>query len=406
MAPPVRFGCFMSPLHPVGSDPNLLLRRDLDLATLVDDLNYDELWIGEHHSAGWGTIVVPELFLATAAERTRRIKLATGVMGLPYHHPFMVAERAVMLDHLTRGRFILGVGAGSVVSDMHMLGVRSVDSRRRTAESLETVTELLRGEVVSRTSDWYTLVDGRLQLRPFTPGGPEVTVASAATPFGMQLAGRLGTSVLSHAGPPWGVVRPGRGVGPEKLADQWQHLERAAEEAGHPAPDRRMWRLVLPMHIADTRQQALDDVIDGWLRQRADLWAETMGMPLSGSGISARRAFEATVDGGGMIVGDVDDAVQAIQKLNEICGGFGCLLVSITDWASFDRTRHSLDLFARYVVPCFTGSADSLRASQAWAAANRDEFQKAQFAGRDKAIAEARRASQPGPGAAGEAAGE
>ena len=100
----MKFGVFMAPFHRVGENPTLALERDLELLQWLDTLGFDEAYIGEHHSAGWETIASPELFMATAAERTRHIRLGTGVTSLPYHHPFMVANRMVLLDHLTRGR--------------------------------------------------------------------------------------------------------------------------------------------------------------------------------------------------------------------------------------------------------------------------------------------------------------
>lgn len=177
------FGAFLSPLHPLGEDPALSLWRDLELAEWLDQLGFDELWVGEHHSAGWGTVSSPELFIATAAERTRHIRLGTGVVSLPYHHPFMVASRAVQLDQLTRGRFTLGVGAGSIPSDMHFLGIDPADTRRRTAESLEVILQLLDGEKpVTHRTDWFELRDARLQLRPYAKTGLPLAVSSATSP--------------------------------------------------------------------------------------------------------------------------------------------------------------------------------------------------------------------------------
>jgi limonene 1,2-monooxygenase len=381
----MRFGLFMSPLHPIGEDPNLLLRRDLGYAELADEMNYDELWVGEHHSNGWATIASPEIFLAAASERTRRIKLATGVMALPYHHPYMAAERAVQLDHLTRGRFILGVGAGSLASDMHMLGVDPADARRRTQESLETILELLRGEPVTKETDWFRLQDARVQHRGFEPGGFEIVVSSAASPFGMRLAGRLGVNAMSHAAPPWGMIRAGQGLGMEKLAEQWAHLEAAAAEAGRKV-DRSTWRLTLPIHVAETRDQALQDISEGWLRQRNEYWADTHGMPMGRSEIGARKAFEATVEGGGIIVGDAEDCVTGIRKLQELTGGFGCLLNSVTDWADPERTRKSFELFARFVAPRFKNATAGLQESQAWVSAHSGSFQERFTAARTQAM--------------------
>src|SRR5581483_11112488 len=119
----LRFGIFLAPFHPFGENPTLALERDLELIEWLDRLGYDEAWIGEHHSAGWETIASPELFIGVASQRTRHIRLGTGVVSLPYHHPLMVANRMVLLDHLTRGRVLFGVGPGALASDALMLGI-------------------------------------------------------------------------------------------------------------------------------------------------------------------------------------------------------------------------------------------------------------------------------------------
>ena len=119
----LKFGIFLAPFHPLGINPTLAFERDLELLQWLDALGFDEAWIGEHHSAGWETIASPEIFIAFAAERTRHIKLGTGVISLPYHHPLMVADRMVLLDHLTRGRVMMGVGPGALVTDAFMLGI-------------------------------------------------------------------------------------------------------------------------------------------------------------------------------------------------------------------------------------------------------------------------------------------
>ena len=103
----MRFGVFMAPFHRIGENPTWALERDLELIEHLDRFGFDEAWIGEHHSAGYEIIGSPEIFVAVAAQRTRHIRLGTGVVSLPYHHPLMVADRMVLLDHLTRGRFVI-----------------------------------------------------------------------------------------------------------------------------------------------------------------------------------------------------------------------------------------------------------------------------------------------------------
>src|SRR3954451_1697653 len=193
---PLKFGIFLAPFHPVGQNPTLALQRDLDLIVHLDQLGYDEAWIGEHHSAGYEIIASPEVFIATAAERTRNIKLGTGVSSLPYHHPLIIADRVVLLDHLTRGRFMFGVGPGALPSDAYMMGIDPLDQRRRMEESFEAILQLLNGETVTLETDWFTLKDARLQLLPYSQPCFEIAVAAMISPSGPRLAGKHGLSLL------------------------------------------------------------------------------------------------------------------------------------------------------------------------------------------------------------------
>ena len=112
----LRNGIFLAPFHPLDEDPTEAIHRDLALVEHLDRLGFEEAWIGEHHSAGFEIISSPELFIAAAAERTKRIRLGTGVVSLPYHQPLMVANRILQLDHMTRGRVMFGAGFFLVVS--------------------------------------------------------------------------------------------------------------------------------------------------------------------------------------------------------------------------------------------------------------------------------------------------
>jgi limonene 1,2-monooxygenase len=379
---PTRFGCFTSPLHAPGVDPYLLLREDMRLAELLDDLGFDEFWVGEHHSGGWASLSSPELFIAAVAQRTRRIRLATGVLSVPYHHPFLVAERAAMLNHLTDGRFILGAGSGAYQADMHILGINPADTRRRLEEAVEVIQSLLAGQVVTARTDWFELNDGRVQLRPVRDA-IEIVVASAATPFSMRLAGRLGINAMSHVAPPWGAIRAGQSIGVERLPDQWRHLEEAATGP----VDRGDWRLVVPVHVSDSVDQARDELFDGWRHQRLDLYQQTLGVPIPSSEIAQRKAFDHTVAEGGIILGSPEDCVRAITALADRVGGFGCLLLSLQDWAPAAARMRGLELFARSVAPRLKGSLRGIDESQEWVGEHREQFVTANSRGRAAAMA-------------------
>ncbi len=183
------FGAFLPPFHHPSEHPTLQLEGDLELAEFLDELGFDELWVGEHHSVGWELVGSPEMFLAAAAQRTKRIRLGTGVVSIPYHHPFNVAQRIALLDHLSRGRAMLGIGPGALPSDAYMLGIESTSQRPRMEEGLGVILRLLNeDEPVTYKSDWFTLQEAALQLRPLQQRLP-VAVASQISPAGMQTAG-------------------------------------------------------------------------------------------------------------------------------------------------------------------------------------------------------------------------
>src|SRR5881398_1055536 len=168
MERPLRFGIFMAPFHPAGQNPTLALERDLELIVRLDELGYNEAWVGEHHSAGFEIIASPEVFIAAAAQRTRHIRLGTGVSSLPYHQPLMLADRMVLLDHLTRGRVMLGVGPGALPSDAFMMGIDPMRQREMMDEGLGVIIRLMtEDEPITYETDWFTLRDARLQLKPY-----------------------------------------------------------------------------------------------------------------------------------------------------------------------------------------------------------------------------------------------
>jgi len=351
--PGLDFGAFIAPFHPTEEDPGLSLQRDLDLVTHLDRLGLDEVWIGEHHSAGWGTVGAPELVLATAAARTERIRLGTGVVSLPYHHPFMVATRIVQLDHLSRGRAMLGVGAGASAHDATVFGLDPDHRRAMMEESLEAVLALLRDEEpVSVATNWFALNEARLQIKPFRERNLEVVVASNYSTASVRLAGRHELGVLSLAGMLPGGARL-------DLAAHWAVAEREAAACGLTA-SRSGLRVVLPVHLAPSRAAARDHVRDGTRRWMFEYFRDTLGAPVALDGIGPGEEVDALVEQGGAIVGTPADCVEAIGELLDASGGFGSFLVVVLDWTTTQRTHESFELLARQVVPAFRGATDRL----------------------------------------------
>ncbi|MGD9571578.1 MAG: LLM class flavin-dependent oxidoreductase [Thermoleophilia bacterium] len=351
----MRFGVFLAPFHEPGENPTLALERDLELIVRLDELGFDEAWVGEHHSTGWETIASPELFLAVAAERTRHIRLGTGVVSLPYHHPLMVADRIVLLDHLTRGRVNFGVGPGGHLTDARMLGIDPGDLRPRMAEALDVIVRLFtETEPLTVESEWFSLTDAVLQLRPYQRPYPPIAVTSMESPAGMVLAGRHGTGVLSLT-----VAKGPRG--PIDLAAQWRVAEEEAEKAGTTVR-REEWRLSLPIHLAETRKEAMDDARRGAAAYLLDYAEAVTGRPRPVPG-PRERIIEQMVEAGSWAVGTPDDAIAAIERLVERSGGFGGLMCWANEWAPREKVHRSYELLARHVMPHFQGSLAGIEAS-------------------------------------------
>ncbi|MHB8575847.1 MAG: LLM class flavin-dependent oxidoreductase, partial [Dehalococcoidia bacterium] len=294
-------------------------------------------------SAGWEIIADPGLIIAAAAQRTKYIKLGTGVTSLPYHHPLLVADKMVQLDHMTRGRAMLGVGPGALTSDAYMLGIDATTQRRRMDEALTAIIALLKGEeAVTMKTDWFELNDARLQLLPFSNPCFPIAVASVLSPAGMVAAGKHGIGVLSIGASVTGEL--------DGIKKQWALAEEAAAQAGK-TMQRSEWRLVKTIHLAETREQAFRDVEYGEHQERVNYFQGTLNQP------PGPDSLQELVRLGVSIVGTPDDAIEAIERLQEQSGGFGGLLLRANDWANWEATKRSYELMARYVVPHFQGSA-------------------------------------------------
>ena len=365
----LKFGGFLAPHHAIGENPELLFRRDIQLAAHLDKLGFDEFWCGEHHSSGWETIASPEMFLAAAGENTHRIKLGTGVVSLPYHHPFTVTQRMVQLDYLTRGRVIFGTGPGALPWDAFMLGIDPMVQRDRQDEAIGVIKRLLSGERVTYECDWFTLRDARLQLFPVQEELPIVT-ASQTSPSGMTLAGKHGIGVISLGSMSTSGITA--------LPTQWEFAEDSGRKHGQTV-DRKNWRVVIGWHIAETREQARVEARDGLFQWHNEYNVSTLMRPGYQPFKTPDDAVDtmAYSDNASAIIGTPDDLVKAIRHIQEISGGIGTIVGFAHDWANPEATLRSWELVARYVIPELKGSTEGLRESQRYVIEHTEMFQRA-----------------------------
>lgn len=367
----LRFGYFIAPFHRPGINPTLALHRDLELVEHLDALGYDEVWIGEHHSAGSEIISSPEVFIAAAAARAKRITFGTGVISLSYHNPLWAADRLMLLDHLTHGRIIGGVGPGSLPTDSAMIGLNPTDTRELLETNLDIMVRLLAGETVSAKTATHELFDAKLQLAPYSEGGIPLSVAAVASPTGARLAGKHGIGLLSI-----GATLSEAGF--DALAHHWNIAEERAAAFGTTI-DRRNWSLVGPFHVAETDAQARAEVrygIEAWFNYFQKVAAfPQMTMP----GDTIDGMIDTINERGAGVIGTPERARAQVQRLWEQSGGFGSMLQMAADWANPAATRRSAELFAEEVMPHFQGQAQPTLDAAARAGQVRDGLAQSQI---------------------------
>lgn len=332
----MRFGLFLQPVHHTKEHPTVALERDLELVSHLDRLGYAEAWIGEHHSTGWENIAAPEVVIGVAAERTRQIRLGTGVVQLGLHHPLIALDRAILLDHLTRGRSMFGVGVGGgLPSDLKVFGLTPEESGLRLEQSLDVMERLLEGSgPVSERTDWFEIHEATLQLRPYSH--PHMTFAVASTnPRNVERMGRLGGLVL--AGPV-----------PQKVPGMLDALRTGARTAGVEGT-RGQIRLSYAMHLAEDREEAISEFREGAITEHYEFNVAVNGAPEpSGTPEDWYQAFVAR-----NIIGSPEDAVAKLIEIEEASGGVGGILFTSRDWAGTEASFRSWELFARHVAPRF-----------------------------------------------------
>ena len=344
----LRFGVFLGPHHPLNENPTLALERDLQLIELLDHLDFDEAWVGEHHSGGFEIISAPEIFIAAAAERTKYIRLGTGVKSLPFYHPFLVADELVQLDHMTRGRVMFGAGPGALPTDAYQMGIDPKDQRRRMDEALNAIVPLMKGETVSLETDWFTLKNARLQLDSYSKPMMEMAVTSIKSPAGAISAGKFGAGLLVLGG-----------MSDEALKIQCSNWEVCQETAksNDQIVGRNKWRITVMTHLSDSLDQAKDDLKFG-LKKWVDYSHNVL--PNSPFPDSIEDPINYGIENKILLVGTPEDAIREIERIDKITGGFGVFLLFAHNFVPWEAAKKSYELMARYVIPYFRQS-NSLR---------------------------------------------
>lgn len=364
----MQFGIFLPPHHvPTNYNPTYAMQRDVEICKLADDIGYDEVWFGEHHSGGVELINDPMMFIAHVAAQTKYLRLGTGVVSMPYHNPLWIADRLSLLDHLTRGRVMLGVGPGALATDAAMIGIQPSQQRDALDEDMDVLMHLLTSdEPISAETERYKLVDARMQLDFFQDPHPQIVAAAVVSPSGPRLAGKHGIGLIS--------VGATMKAGVDVLAMHWDVVEQRAKEFNKQT-DRDNWRVVGIMHLAETRDQALKDVRHG-LKAWCDYLQHTAAAPqIQVIGNNIDEYIDWALNTGSAVIGTYEDAIEHIESLVELSnGGFGNYLLFDQNWAQFSAKKHHYELFANYVIPHFKRTNVRMKKSEAALRKVRDDL--------------------------------
>ena len=361
MKPTMKLGMFMMPVHPLHRSPTETLREDREAVILADKLGFHDVFVGEHLTDKAENITNSMLFLATLIYSTERIKLATGTSNLSQMHPVLIAAQAAMFDHLSEGRFILGVSPGALVSDAEAIGIFEEDRNKMFGEAIDVILAIWEREPpydielpnnrfkVSTRRTLHRETGVGIMPKPYQKPRPEI-VGTVVAPFskGVVAMGQRDFHPLSA-----------NFLLPQWLPSHWANYAEGKQKAGV-KPDPAEWRVARTVFVADDDKVAArygrDDPNSPYrfyYRQlqtkltkagRHVVFKERVDQP-------DRELTEDFVLERLVIHGTVNKVVDEILKLRERVGHFGELVYAGMDWVDPALAKRSMELMATEVMP-------------------------------------------------------
>ena len=246
----MELGFFTMPIHPPGRELAVTLEEDRELVLLAEQLGFTEGFIGEHVTDAAENITSALIFIAWLLRETRRIRLGTGTVNLPNHHPAMVAAEVAMVDHMAKGRFIFGISPGGLLSDAEVFGNLDKDRTAMFVEAIDHILAIWRGEAPYDLAGRFWTISTARTLIPELGQGviaqavPEAASADRGDRGGAVLQGR-DRGGGARLGPDLGEL-PAAAVGQDALAELCRGLR-----AGRPRADPRNWRVAKSIFVAD-----------------------------------------------------------------------------------------------------------------------------------------------------------
>jgi alkanesulfonate monooxygenase SsuD/methylene tetrahydromethanopterin reductase-like flavin-dependent oxidoreductase (luciferase family) len=354
----MKLGYFMMPLHHIDRDYHQTLEEDTDAIIHADALGLSEAWIGEHYSSAVEQITSPLMFHANLIARTKQIKLATGVMCLPQYHPAVSAGQAAMFDHLSNGRFIMGVGPGGLSSDFALFDVVDKDRKAMMVEALDMMLAMwttkppytLKGKYWNIDMEKFTQHDIKLGYvpQPFQLPHPPVAV-SAMSP---------NSDSLSFAGQRGYIPVTANFIASWSAMTHWPTYATAAKAAGK-ATDPSIWRVARSVYVADTDAEAeafvtkSNGAYDYYYQYLFKIFDRSNYKApfVANAGDDPNTLTAEAVRDACVIHGSPETVARKILALREKIGDFGTLLYAAHDWLDKANMKKSMTLMAEQVMP-------------------------------------------------------
>jgi alkanesulfonate monooxygenase SsuD/methylene tetrahydromethanopterin reductase-like flavin-dependent oxidoreductase (luciferase family) len=356
----MKLGFFMMPLHSLNMSYPDMYAMDMEAALYAEEQGYEELWIGEHYSASVEPISNSLQFMSWLIPQTKRIKLCTGVLNLPHHHPAKIAADVALFDHMAKGRFIMGIGPGGLASDFELFGTTNLDRQEMMVESIDLVHRIWSSDPPYAFKGRYWNIKIQDTVQPDMGIGPipkplqkpfPTVVTSAMSPFSgtARLAGQRGWELISaNFNAPW-VVR-----------SQWDKYAEGADAVGRKA-DPTTWRISRSLLITETDQEAADYLADSTNTIRS--YYNYLFTQLSRAGAikiflpdpqttPETLTLQAVMDSM-VVAGSAETVLDKLVAFRDQVGPFGGLLCAFHEWDRRPMWKQSIGALAHQVMPAF-----------------------------------------------------
>ena len=354
----MKLGFFTMPIHPPSRSLAETLKEDRELVLLAEELGFVEGFIGEHITDGAENITSPLIFIAWLLRETTRIRLGTGTVNLPIHHPAVVAAEVAMVDHMAEGRFLFGISPGGLLSDAEAMGILDNDRTAMFLEAINQVLAIWAGEPpYNLEGEFWTISTARTMISELAQGTIAKPYQKPHPPIVVTAVAPFSKGVTAAAERGWDPISANF-LQPQWVKTHWPNYVEGCARAGRRAEPAN-WRVAKSIFVADDTATAeryatgpgapyhyyYHSLFTKLLRAgRANLFKTDPDMP------DDALDLETIVDQL-VIRGTVDQVVDQILALRETIGDFGTLLYAGHDWTDKDLARRSMVLMAEEVMP-------------------------------------------------------